>query len=295
MIAVLAAAPLLLGIITRVKALFAGRRGAPLLQRYVDLGKLLRKGAVFSTTTTWVFRAGPIVSLAATMLAVALVPIAGERALFAFPGDFLLLTYLLGLARFVTVLAALDTGSSFEGMGASREVTFSALAEPALLVALAALVRLTQSASLSDVLLAVSPASWRRNAAALALVCAALFVVFLAENARVPVDDPTTHLELTMVHEVMVLDHSGPDLALIEAGLAVKFALLGTILASVAVPVRSGHPALNAAACAVALVALAAAVGVVESTMALWRLIRVPHLLVGAAVLSLLAFVLLSR
>lgn len=294
-VVVLAAAPLLLGIITRVKALFAGRRGAPLLQRYVDLAKLVRKGAVFSTTTTWVFRAGPVVALAATLFAVTLVPLAGERALLAFPGDFLLLAYVLGLARFATVLAALDTGSSFEAMGASREVQFSALAEPALLVALAALVRLAHSASLSDMLLAVSPAIWRADAAALALVCAALFVVFLAENARVPVDDPTTHLELTMVHEVMVLDHSGPDLALIEAGLAAKFVILGAILTAIAVPVRSGHPVIDAAAFAAALVALAVAVGVVESTMARWRLIRVPQLLVGAGVLSLLAFVLLSR
>lgn len=294
-VVVLAAAPLLLGITTRVKALFAGRRGAPLLQRYVDLAKLLRKGAVFSTTTTWVFSAGPAVSLAATLFAVTLVPLAGERALLAFPGDFLLLAYVLGLARFATVLAALDTGSSFEAMGASREVQFSALAEPALLVALAALVRLAHSASLSDMLLAVSPAIWRADAAALALVCAALFVVFLAENARVPVDDPTTHLELTMVHEVMVLDHSGPDLALIEAGLTAKFAVLGAILTAIAVPVHSGHPVVDAAAFAAALVALAVAVGVIESTMARWRLIRVPQLLVGAGVLSLLAFVLLSR
>src|SRR5436309_2622818 len=136
-------APLLLGIIHRTKAVVAGRVGQPLLQLYYDLWKLLQKGAVYSRTTTWVFRAGPVVGLGAVLVALALVPFGGIPALLAFPGDLVLFAYLLGLVRFFTVIAALDTGSSFEGMGASREVTFSALAEPAVFLGLAAVARLT--------------------------------------------------------------------------------------------------------------------------------------------------------
>ena len=141
--------PLMLGVINRTKAWFAGRRGQPLLQAYYDLYKLLRKGAVYSGATTWVFRAGPVVGLSAVLIALMLVPLGGQPAPLAFPGDFILLAYLLGLMRFFTVAAALDTGSSFEAMGASREVTFSALAEPALLLGLAVVARQTASLSLS--------------------------------------------------------------------------------------------------------------------------------------------------
>ncbi|MBI3987817.1 MAG: NADH-quinone oxidoreductase subunit H, partial [Lentisphaerae bacterium] len=194
-------APLLAGVINRTKALFAGRRGQPLLQLYRDLFKLLRKGAVYSRTTTWIFRAGPVVGLAAVLTTLLVVPFAGKPAVLAFPGDLVLFAGLLGLMRFVTVLAALDTGSSFEGMGASREVQFSALAEPALFLGLATLARQTGSFSLSDLFMtghAMPPEFW--------LVAAAFLVIFLCENARIPFDDPNTHLELTMIHEVMVLD-----------------------------------------------------------------------------------------
>jgi formate hydrogenlyase subunit 4 len=293
--AALLLAPLLLGVIARTKAFFAGRTGAPLLQRYFDLAKLLRKGAVYSETTTWVFRAGPVVSLAAVLGALALLPMAGGPALFGFAGDFVLLAYLLGLARFATVLAALDTGSAFEGMGASREVQFSALAEPALLLALVALARNAHELSLGSILGAVSGETWRHDAAALTLVTAALFVVFLAENSRVPVDDPATHLELTMIHEVMVLDTSGPDLALVELGAALKMWLLGGLVVSIVVPVRSGNPWIDLGAFVAGLLALAALVGVVESTMARLRLLRVPALLVSAGVLAALGLALMAE
>jgi len=294
-LAVLLAAPLLLGVINRVKAVIAGRRGAPLLQVYRDIAKLLHKGAVYSRTTTWVLRAGPIVALAATAAALAVVPLAGAPAPAAFAGDLLLLAGLLALARFATVLAALDTGSAFEGMGASREVLLAALAEPALLVALAALARASGTTSLSAMLVAVSPSGWRAEAPALGLAAAALFVVFLTENARVPIDDPTTHLELTMIHEVMVLDHGGVDLAFAEAAAAAKLAVLGSLVVGVVVPVRSGGPLLEGLAFAAGLAGLAVAVGVVESTMARMRLLRLPQLLVGAGVLAVLAFILIVR
>jgi formate hydrogenlyase subunit 4 len=288
-------APLLLGVINRTKAVFAGRRGQPLLQPYHDLLKLIRKGAVYSRTTTWVFRAGPVVGLAALLLATVLVPFAGAPAVVSFPGDFILLAYLLAAARFFTVIAALDTGSSFEGMGASREVQFSALAEPALFLGLAALAREAGSLSLSGILPASARAIWGGDAAILAAVAAAFLVVLLAENARIPVDDPNTHLELTMIHEVMVLDHGGPDLAFILYGSALKLWIFASVLAGVLVPAGSGRSLLDPGAALAGMFALAVVVGAIESCMARLRLLRVPQLLVGAGMLSFLALLLLAR
>jgi formate hydrogenlyase subunit 4 len=177
-------APLLLTVINRVKAFFAGRRGQPLLQPYFDLWKLLGKGATYSRTTTGIFRAGPIVGLAATLAALTMMPLGGVPAPVRFRGDLLLFAYLLGLMRFVTVLAALDTGSSFEGMGASREVFFAALAEPALLVGLAAVALETRSVSLSDMVASVTARTWMAQGPALGLVVVALGLVLLTENAH---------------------------------------------------------------------------------------------------------------
>lgn len=288
-------APLLFGIINRTKALIAGRVGQPLLQPYYDLWKLVQKGAVYSRTTTWVFRAGPIVGLGAVLAALALLPFGGMPALAAFPGDLILFAYLLGLMRFFTVLAALDTGSSFEGMGASREVTFSALAEPALFLGLATVARQTDSLSLSSMFAGITTESWAHAAPAFVLVAATFLVVFLTENARMPVDDPTTHLELTMIHEVMVLDHSGPDFAFILYSSALKFWVLGTLLVSMLVPVRSGTLWIDTAAAMAGMVGLAVLTGLIESSMARLRLLRVPQLLVGASVLSALALMLVLR
>ena len=249
-------APALLGIINKTKAFFAGRKGVPVLQAYFELWKLLHKGAVYSRTTTWVFRAGPMIGLACVMLAAALAPFGGVRSAIAFPCDLILFAYLFGVMRFVTVLAALDTGSSFEGMGASREVAFSALAEPALLVGLAAVARLTGSCSLSDMFSGLSLGTYLHAGPVLVLVGGALLIVFLTENARIPVDDPNTHLELTMIHEVMVLDHSGPDFAFILYGAALKLWVLGSLLIHVVAPVRTGHAGLDIAAALCAMAGL---------------------------------------
>jgi formate hydrogenlyase subunit 4 len=288
--------PLLLSVINRTKAWFAGRRGPPLLQPYYDLGKLLRKGAVYSRTTTWVFRAGPTIGLAAVLVATALVPLGGLRATLSFQGDLVLFAYLLGLMRFFTVLAALDTGSSFEGMGASREVTFSALAEPALLLGLAALARQCGSLSLTAIYSSLSIDVWMKTGPVLALVVGVFMVVLLAENARIPVDDPNTHLELTMIHEAMVLDHSGPDFAFILYGAALKLWVVGALLAGLIVPVRTGNPWLDGAACLFGMLAIAVVVGIVESSMARLRLPRqVTGLLVGAGALAAVALILSLR
>jgi formate hydrogenlyase subunit 4 len=287
--------PLLLGVVNRVKAVMAGRRGPPLLQAYSDIAKLLRKGAVYSRTTTWVFRAGPAVGLAAVATAGTMLPVAGQPALFSFAGDFVLFAYLLALGRFMTALAALDTGSAFEGMGASREVSFASMAEPALFLVLVVMARATGSLSLSGMLGPALAPAWGAAAPALLLSAIALFVVALAENARIPVDDPNTHLELTMIHEVMVLDHSGPDLAFILYGASMKFFLFGALFVRlVAGPGQQGLWAAEAAFVA-GLLGFSVLVGIVESVMARLRLTRVPQMLVGASVLSVFALVLLLR
>jgi formate hydrogenlyase subunit 4 len=286
--------PLLLGIVNRTKALAAGRAGPPLLQPYLDLAKLLRKGAVYSRTTSWVFRAGPVVGLASVASAGLLLAMGGAPAAISFAGDFVLFAYLLGLGRFATALAALDTGSAFEGMGAAREVTFASLAEPALFLVLLVLARATGSLSLEGMLGPGLGAAWGGAAPALLLAAISLFVVAIAENARIPVDDPTTHLELTMIHEVMVLDHGGPDLALIEYGAALKLFLFGAILSRIVLGGVEGALAAEVLFLA-GVVAFAIGIGVIESVMARLRMVRVPQLLVGASVLSAFALVLLLR
>jgi len=291
----LIAAPLLLGIINKTKAGFAGRTGQPLLQPYYDIWKLFHKGAVYSRSTSWIFTAGPLIGLGATVAAATLIPFGSRPALVAFKGDFLLLVYLLGLSRFFIVLCALDTGSSFEGMGASREVTFSALSEPALLIGLAAIARHTDCICLSQMFSSTTSDTWLVWGPVSVLVGFALLIVLLAENCRIPVDDPNTHLELTMIHEVMVLDHSGPDFGFILYAAALKMWLLGQILVGIAVPVRSGNPWLDTSASLIGMVLLAILVGVIESSMARLRLLHVPQLLVGATTLSILALVLLPR
>ncbi|HXR34883.1 MAG TPA: NADH-quinone oxidoreductase subunit H [Candidatus Binataceae bacterium] len=291
----LSLAPSLQGVINRVKAVVAGRVGPPLLQPYHDLLKLARKGAVYSETTTWIFRAGPAAGLAAVIAATPLMPFGAMPALIGFPADFVLLAYLLALGRFSTVLAALDTGSSFEGMGASREVTFAALAEPAFFLGIAALAKQGGHLSLSAIVRDISTGTWMRAAPALGLTAGALLVVFLAENARIPVDDPATHLELTMIHEVMVLDHCGPDLAMIEYGAALRLWLLGALIVAILVPWHAGNPWLDAGAALLGMLGIAVLTGLLESCMARLRLIHIPQLLIGAALLAALALVLVVR
>ena len=288
-------APLLLGVINRTKARVAGRDGAPLLQLYFDLWKLLRKGAVYSRTTTWVFRAGPPIGLAAVLGALFLTPFGKSCAVLVFDGDLILFVYWLGLMRFVTVLAALDTGSSFEGMGASREVFFSAVAEPACLLGLLGLARITNALSLSTILPGVTAATWLAMGPALALIAAAWLVILLSENARIPVDDPNTHLELTMIHEVMVLDHGGADLAMILYGAALKLWVMGALLVSLLTPVRYGVAWQDALVFLGGMLILAVGIGLIESAMARLRLTRVPQLLMGALALAALALMLIMK
>jgi formate hydrogenlyase subunit 4 len=287
----LALPPLLLGVIAKTKAIAAGRRGRPLLQPYWDIAKLLRKGAVYSTTTSWLFRAGPIVALATALCAGLLSPLLGAAAPLGFPGDVVLFAYLLGLGRFFTMAAALDTGSSFEGMGASREAAFAALAEPTLFLVLAILCIPAGSPSFAAAWAALPWETWIAAHPPLIAATVALFVVTLAENSRIPVDDPNTHLELTMIHEVMVLDHSGPDFAFILYGSAIKLFLFASLIVHILLPVPAGLAGLPVFLLGVAAVAVA--VGIVESITARLRLLRVPQFLIGASVIAALGLLVL--
>jgi formate hydrogenlyase subunit 4 len=291
----LAVAPLLPGVAVKARAFLTGRKGPPVLQLYYDLLKLVRKRAVYSTTTTWVFRAGPVVMLAALVAASLFLPLDGRESPVRFEGDLLAFAGLLALARFALVLAGLDTGSSFEGMGASREVAFSSFAEPGLFVCLVTLVLATGDVSMNGLFGAPLGEAWSHAAASLVMVGISLFVLLLAENSRVPVDDPATHLELTMIHEVIILDHSGADLAFILLASALKLAIFSALVAGVFVPLAgvTGPAALGVLL--VGLLLVAVCVGVVESVMARLRLSRVPQLLVGSGALALFAAILLLR
>jgi len=293
LLAVLGVAPMLPGIANRTKSALTGRRGAPVLQLYADLAKLWRKGVVYSRTTTVVFRLAPVILTAATILAACLLPLDGRQALLAFSGDLVAFAGLLALGRFLLVLAALDTGSSFEGMGASREVTVASFAEPALFLCFTVLGLATGDLRLEGMLGQPLAAAWPRAGPSLVLAAASLFIVTLAETCRVPVDDPLTHLELTMIHEVMVLDHSGPDLALILYAGSLKLALFGSLIVSVLVPRGQLALPLALGVLLLGLVGVAVVIGVVESVMARLRMNRVPQLLVAASALAGFGLILL--
>jgi formate hydrogenlyase subunit 4 len=287
--------PFLLSVIARTKAWFAGRVGPHWLQPYFDLVKLLRKGSVISDTTTWVFRAGPTVGLASVATASLLLPLGNHPAPLSFTGDMILFAYLFGLARFFTMGAALDTGSSFEGMGAAREATFSCLAEPTLFLALMVIATVSGTLSLTPMLTGFSTETWMNAGAALLLLAGALFTVLLVENCRIPFDDPNTHLELTMIHEVMVLDHGGPAFGYITYAAALKLFILEAFFVQVLFPFRSGNSMLDWAIFIVALLVVTVAIGVVESVMARLKLLRIPQLQVAAMILSAFALLLITR
>jgi len=284
--------PLLLGIIGKTKAFFAGRWGPPLLQPYYDIKKLFNKGNVYSTTTTWIFQAAPIVSMSAVLVSSVFIPLGGLKAPLPFWGDIVLFAGLYALARFFTIIAALDTGSSFEGMGASREAAFSCLAEIVLFLDFIILALLSKKFILSE-MIGRNFFSWQLFGPALLLVGVSFFLVLLTENARIPVDDPATHLELTMIHEVMVLDHSGWDLAYILYGSAVKLLVLGALFVNILIPFHDLSVINQTIIFWGAMILLAMSIGIVESCMARLRLNRIPQLLTGAFVLALVGLLII--
>jgi formate hydrogenlyase subunit 4 len=282
------------GVILRTKARFGGRQGPPILQPYYDLFKLMQKGFVFSDVTTWIFRVGPIVVLVTSLAAALIVPFGHHEVPFSFAGDVVLFAYLFGLHRFFLSLAALDTGSAFEGMGTAREVTFACLAEPALFFGLLVMSKLSSTLQMSEMFGPRLSVEWTTGAASLLLVLVSWFIVMLAENSRVPFDDPNTHLELTMIHEVMVLDHGGPVLGLLLYGAAIKLFLYASLIVRIAIPFSNETAVfLNWCIFLAGTLLVAFLIGVIESIMARLKMPEIPKLLATACALSALALVLL--
>jgi len=273
-------APLLPGIINKVKAWVAGRKGPPVLQLYYDLNRLRKKSVVLSDIASPAFVVAPAVAWVAVASAAFLLPLGPADAGVSFRGDVLLMVYLLALARFCTAWAAMETGSAFEGMGAAREVSYAVLGEAAMFAAMLSLCVQTGSISLVDML---EPTS----AVGTALLAAGLFIVLLAENCRVPFNDPNTHLELTMVHEVMVLDHSGPPLAAILHGASMKLLLFAVLLTTAVLPMDRFSPAGAVGALAAGILLVTVGVGLTESFLARISFRNVPLLLTMAFLLCL--------
>jgi formate hydrogenlyase subunit 4 len=290
----LALAPLLRGGIKKMKATMQMRKGPPLLQGYYDLAKLLRKETVRSETASWVYVLGPRVYFAAALAATTLVPVLVAAAPLEGAGGILGLVGILALGRFALAAAALDTGSPFGGMGSSREMTIAALAEPALMLGLFTSALAAGSLDLGAVVRgALVPGALFRPSDILAL--AGLFVVLIAETGRIPVDNPATHLELTMIHEAMVLEYSGPDLALVEWASALKELLYITLLIDLFIPIGIATTT-TAATLAVAVAAwlgkvlvFAVSITLVETTNAKLRLFRVPELVAVSLGLGFIA------
>lgn len=280
---------LLVGTINRVKALWSGRRGPPLFQLAFDVWRLARKGSVYSEVTTPVFRLGPVVVLGTAIASAFIAPLAGTSSLVSFPFDFVWFAYVWSLGRVALMLGALDTGSSFEGMGASREATFATLLEPILFLVAGALclhsgVRELEAALVPRLDGASAIVMWVAS-------IGALLVVVQVESSRMPVDDPTTHLELTMVHEVMILDHSGPELAMLQLGSAIKLFVGISVIAMLVNPLAGTGTIAAVAAHAGLCVAIAIAIGLSESLIARLKLRIVPQYIVIGLVAAGIALV----
>lgn len=290
-IALLIVGPIyMVGIINRVKSYWSGRRGPRLNQSWFDLLRLLRKTPVYSEVTSWIFPLAPIAILAATLTASAFVPLVPGFAPVSFSGDFVVFLYLLGIAKVFLMLGALDTGSAFEGMGASREATYSALVEPVVMLSLGTLILASGDLSFQDL---VMPHGDTLTIVGVRLTLAAvMFIVLLIESSRVPADDPTTHLELTMVHEVMILDHSGPELAIVQYASAMKMLMLAGLIASLLNPFSYTHLPVLAMGFTVLFIALiSVGIGLTESLTARLRFRALPLLTFAAFLISLLCLV----
>jgi len=297
------------GIILRVKSVASGRKGPGILQPWKNIWVLLHKGSVISATTSYVFRIAPAIYLATVICAILMLPFPGMPSVLGFEGDFVLFAYLLALGKFMFILGALDTGSSFEGMGANREALYSMLAEPAFFILFGTLALLTGHTSMEQIFDSFRFAG--HNSFIIGFIAVYLLVqIAMIENSRMPVDDPKTHLELTMVHEVMILDHSGFDLALIQIGTALKFALYGILIANFLVPaegitwiMNSEHGTVNNGGTGWLLmgqvgtffavqVLFAALIGLMESFRARKKLTKNPQFIVTLTSIALVAFVL---
>jgi len=296
---VLGLAPLLAGVTRKIKARFLRRRGPSVLQPYRDLLKLIRKETVLAENASWLYRLAPYLIFATTWVAAALVPTFATGLAFGAAADLIVIVALLGTARFLLALAGLDVGTSFGGIGSSREMMFATLAEPAMLMVMFTLSLFAGSTELSSIS-AYMVAAGAVLSISLALALVALIIVAIGENARIPVDNPATHLELTMVHEAMILEYSGRHLAVIEAAAFVKLLLYLSMIACVFVPWGTASAGAGAVSYAVGLVAYLIKLGVLafllvlfETAIAKMRVFRVPDFLGVALMLGLLGTILL--
>lgn len=277
------------GIILRTKSIASGRKGPGIFQPLKDIFLLFRKGSVFSDTTGLIFRIAPSVTLASVTGAMLLLPFAEQKAVLSFEGDFILFAYLLALGRFFTIIAALDTGSSFEGMGASREALFSMLIEPAFFVLLATFAMFTGYTSFS-VIFNHFFITGNDYTLIYSIIGAYLFVqIAMVENSRLPVDDPKTHLELTMIHEVMILDYSGFDKALIHIGTYLKFAIYGSLIYNLIVP-AGWNIILQIGLFLAVQVLFAIVIGFTESFRARNKMNKNPKFILTLSAIALIAF-----
>ncbi len=275
------------GIIIRTKSITSGRKGPGIFQPIKDLIRLFKKGAVYSQTTSLVFQVAPSIYFASVLMAIMVIPLGGYKGIISFDGDFVFFAYVLGTGKFFSIIAALDTGSSFEGMGASREALYSMFAEPAFFLLMGSFSLLTGYTSFHQIFTSLHFGS-SISYALMILATFVLLMIALVENSRMPIDDPKTHLELTMVHEVMILDNSGFDLGLILYGTQLKFAMYGGLVANLfmgsfplylTIPIFLGIQIL-----------FAITVGIIESFMARFRMNHNAQYIMALSSVSLLIF-----
>ena len=297
LVLLLLVAPFLSGIIKTLKARLQTRRGTGVLQSYCDIFKLLRKGMVIPDTASWVFSAAPYIVFVTSVLVGLMIPMTTTDAPLSLFGGVLAVVYLLALGRFFLALGGLDAGSSFGGLGSSREMTISAIAEPAMMLAIFTVALAASSTNLSEMANVAVSQSWKFLAPSQMLAFAALFIVLIAETGRIPVDNPATHLELTMIHEAMILEYSGPYLALIEWGASIKQLVLMTLVVNTFFPfgLSSDWTArglgLGLIFYLTKVLLLACLIVLVETTNAKLRLFRVPELLMVSFILGALALI----
>ncbi len=280
---------LMVGVIKKTKAFWAGRKGVSIWQPLWDFLRLMKKDSVISETTSWVFKFAPIVGFASVIFAALFVPLASGRAVINIPFAFVVFSYVLGFGKFFSLIAALDTGSSFEGMGASREACFSTIVEPAFFIGMASIAALSQNYTFDSFKLILSNAGGY-GFLIIVLAVITLFIMLLIEGCRVPVDDPTTHLELTMIHEVMILDNSGVDLGMITWGSAIKMLLFEALIANLIIPASMTGWAALLAFLAIVFI-LAVIIGTVESSMARFRM---THVFEFIFIMSITALIMLA-
>lgn len=275
------------GVIIRTKSVASGRKGPGIFQPVLDVVRLFKKGAVYSTTTSFIFQVAPTIYFSSIVMAMLVVPLGQSKGILSFNGDFIFFAYVLALGKFFSIISAMDTGSSFEGMGASREALYSMFAEPAFFILMGSLALLTGFTSFHDIFSALHLGSYISYAVAV-LGTFVLIMIAMVENSRMPIDDPKTHLELTMVHEVMILDNSGFDLGLILTAGYLKFAVYGALVVNLFIGSISAAYAIPMFFAIQFLMAVI--VGIIESFMARFRMNHNSEFILALTSVSLLIF-----